>query len=340
MTHSDKLSQAKNEQLEFAIKDAPLKVRAWGLREAHAWPLVSERDDDGSGQIVRTFRTAQAQAWGFPDVGYPRSASAWAALVVDVDHPDKLQEILTEGASLLPNWVVYNRRNWHAHVCYPLAAPVLEHPESKIAPLLYLADIEKKLIAALDGDPGYSGSLARNPIVKPQWNTQVLWFRQHPWELSELDEAASVQLPPGWKPATAAPGGVGRNCSLFEGLMGWAGRPANRSGSILVQAHSINSEFATPLPGPEVRHTVKSVAKYRRRWESRGWHSPRWIQKQAARGRASGKARRDRNAERDLAIVDAYDGGMTQTAIARKWGLSQARVSQILNSQIANLNRI
>ena len=50
MTHSDKLSQAKNEQLEFAIKDAPPKVRAWGLREAHPRPLVGERDDGGAGR--------------------------------------------------------------------------------------------------------------------------------------------------------------------------------------------------------------------------------------------------------------------------------------------------
>ena len=324
------------EQLSLAIDDTPPKVRAWGLREAHWRPLVGVRDDGGAGRIVRTLRTEQAKAWGYPDVGYPRSASAWAALVVDVDHPDKLQEILTEGASLLPNWVVYNRRNGHAHVCYPLAAPVLEHPESKIAPLLYLADIEKKLIAALDGDPGYSGALARNPIVKPQWNTQVLWFRQHSWELSELDEAASVQLPPGWKPATAAPGGVGRNCSLFEGLMTWAGRPAHRFESLLVQAHSINAEFSWPLPFHEVKATVKSVAKYRRRWEANGWHSPRWIQKQVWRGglggRASGESRRAKNAERDLAIVDAYDAGETQMAISRKCGLSQSSVSRLLKS--------
>ena len=296
---------------------------------------------DGAGRIVRTFRTAQAQAWGYPDVGYPtervRILRRCRGCGLD---PGKLQNVLAEGDSLLPNWCVYNRKTGHAHVVYPLAHPVLEHPESNPAPLLYLADIEKKLLAALDGDPGYAGALARNPLTKPQWQTQTLWFRQHPWELSELDEAAESALPEGWTPAKAAPGGVGRNCEMFEGLMTWAGRPANRSGSLMVQAQGINSEFTWPLPFHEVKATVKSVAKYRRRWESRGWHSPRWIQKQAARGRASGKARRDRNAGRDIEIVDSYDAGETQAAIARKWGLSQARVSQLLNGQIANLNRI
>ena len=80
------------EQLSLAIDDTPPKVRAWGLREAHWRPLVGVRDDGGAGRIVRTFRTEQAKAWGFPDVGYPRSASAYCALVVDVDDPGKLQE--------------------------------------------------------------------------------------------------------------------------------------------------------------------------------------------------------------------------------------------------------
>ena len=117
-------------QLSLAIASSPPKVRAWGLREAHAFPLVAVRDDGGAGRIVRTLRTAQAQAWGYPDVGYPRSASAYCAVVVDVDSPGKLQNVLAEGDSLLPNWCVYNRKTGHAHVVYPLAHPVLEHPES------------------------------------------------------------------------------------------------------------------------------------------------------------------------------------------------------------------
>ena len=123
------MMQATNEQLKLAIEDAPPKVRAWGLREAHSMPLVGVRDDGGAGRIVRTLRTAQAQAWGYPDVGYPRSASAYCAVVVDVDSPGKLQNVLAEGDSLLPNWCVYNRKTGHAHVAYPLAHPVLEHPD-------------------------------------------------------------------------------------------------------------------------------------------------------------------------------------------------------------------
>ena len=331
-------------QLRLDIEDAPPKVRAWGLREAHAWPLVGVRGDGGAGRILRTLRMSQAQAWDFPDVGYSRSASAYCALVVDVDAPGKLRDVMAEGHPLLPNWVVFNRRTDHAHAVYPLANPVLEHPESNPAPLLYLADIEKKLLAALDGDPAYAGALARNPLTKPAWQTQTFWFRQTPWELSELSEAADSALPEGWTPATAAPGGVGRNCEMFAGLMSWAGRPVNRFKSLQVQAHWINAEFATPLPFPEVRHTVKSVAKYRQRWEANGWHAPRWIERQRYRGglggRASGESRRAKNADRNRTIVDAYDAGETQAAIARKCGLSQSSVSRLLNCPIANPERI
>ena len=44
-------------------------------------------------------------------------------------------------------------------------------------------------------------------------------------------------------------------------------------------------------------------------------------------GRASGESRRAKNAERDLAIVDAYDAGETQMAISRKCGLSRRCVN-------------
>ena len=45
----------------------------------------------------------------------------YCAVVVDVDDPGKLQNVLAEGDSLLPNWCVYNRKTGHAHVVYPLA---------------------------------------------------------------------------------------------------------------------------------------------------------------------------------------------------------------------------
>ena len=332
-------SSVNQNQLYLDIEDAPPRVRAYGLSAAHPWPLVGVRDDDGAGRIVRSLRVQQRKAWEYTDVGYPHSATAWCAVVVDVDTPAKIHEVIHGGSSLLPNWIVFNRRNGHAHVCYPLASPVLEHPESNLAPLKYLADVEKKIIAALGGDPGYSGALARNPITKPRWNTETLWFRSSPWELSELDEAATEALPDGWKTATAKPGAVGKNCSLFEGLMEWAGKERNRFESILTQAQAVNATFGPPLPNHEIKSTVKSVAKYRRRWEASGWHSPQWIQKQMWRGERGRAARREKNAERNRAIIAAYDEGMSQSEIARKYGLHRSSIGRILGAKVGGESR-
>ena len=244
----DTTHQTIPRQLNLAIDDAHPRARAYGLREAHVSPLVGVRDEGGAGRIERSFRTSQARAWDYPDLGYPHSATAWAALVVDVDTPEKLKQVIYSGGALLPNWIVFNKRNGHAHACYPLARPVLEYPAANPAPLEYLADVEKKLIAALDGDPAYSAALARNPISRPRWRTETLWFRTEPWELSELDEAAASALPEGFELAAAAPGAVGRNCALFTGLMRWAGREANRFESVLMQAKLINESFSPAAP--------------------------------------------------------------------------------------------
>ena len=312
-------SSVNQNQLSLAIEDAPPRVRAYGLSEAHARPLVAVRDEGGAGRIVSSRRVSQSAAWQFSDLEYTHSATAWAALVVDVDAPEKLREILHGQTGLLPNWIVTNKKNQHSHVAYTLADPVLLHPSANIVPLEYLADVEKKLIVALDGDPAYSGALARNPIVKPRWRTQSLWFRKEPWTLEELDNAATWALPEDWKPATATPGAVGRNCAMFEGLMAWAGREAHRFESILMQAKAINATFSSPLPAHEVKATVKSVAKYRRRWEANGWHSPQWIRKQSARGKMSGAARKPGSNE---ALMPWDDEGISR----RTWYRRRAKV--------------
>ena len=308
-------------QLKLAIEDAPPRVRAYGLREAHHRPLVGVRDDDG--RFLRSFRRPQHEAWEYSDLEYPRSARSWAALVVDVDSPERLWEHVGAGSSLLPNWCVVNKRNGHAHVVYPLTDPVHLHPEANPKPLEYLADIEKKLLVALDGDTSYPGVMARNPIIKPRWGTEVHWFRREPWELSELDEAATAALPEGWRPAQVQPGAVGRNCALFMGLCKWAGRETNRYESIYRQALDINSTFETPLPLQEMKATARSVEKYRERWEARGWHSPRWIQRQKWRGMQSGKVRRPGSNE---ALMPWNDEGISR----RTWYRRRAKAKVAL----------
>lgn len=286
----------RHQQLRLGIEDAHPRVRAYGLRAASWHPRVGVRDDGGAGRIVRSLHVPQGEAWGFSDVDYLHGWRTWAALVVDVDAPEKINRVIHEQSSLLPNWIVFNRRNGHCHVAYPLDRPVHQHPEASMDALEYLADVERRLIGALDGDPAYPGALARNPITRPQWRTQTLWFRKEPWTLDELNDAAKAALPEGWKPRRQIIGAVGRNCFLFQNLMAWAGRKANQYESVFEQAKMINAQFENPLPTSEVKSTARSVAKYRSKWERRGWNRPAWIRKQSWRGKrgglASGEVRR------------------------------------------------
>lgn len=325
--------ETKKRQLQLAIENAPQKVREYGLQVAHIAPFVGLRDVNG--QVRKSFRVLQDQAWKYPDVGYAKSWNAWAAIVVDVDRPEILNDIIYAGSSLLPNWVVFNKFNGHGHAVYPLKSPVLMHSEAKQAPLQYLADIEKKMIYALDGDPGYSAHLARNPITKDDFGTETLWLRQEPWMLDELNDAVLSHLPAGWKPSRLADlqqGAISRNCDLFHSLMQWAGRNCNRNEDVMLQAELLNTDFLKPLPLSEIRSIAKSVSKYQARWKVRGWHNHSWLKKQKFRSFLGNRAKTQKNTGRNQCIVDDINGGMNKTQIAKKYGLSRMQVYRIIKS--------
>lgn len=317
-------------QPNLAINDAHPKIRAYGLQEAHVAPFVGLRDENG--RICNSFRVPQGKAWEYSDVSYAKSGNAWTALVIDIDRPEKLHEILHEGSSLQPNWIVFNRANGHAHAAYPLKKPVLMYPTSSQAPIEYLKDTEKKLIQALDGDPGYSGHLSRNPITQNSWNTESIWLRKEPWDLDELNDAVARYLPIDWKPIELLEGAIGRNCTLFKSLMNWAGREDNRFEDISMRAKFINSELESPLLHSELRSIIKSVSKYRKQWESRGWHNPAWLRKQKTLSIRGNQAKTRKNIERNQAILDDFNAGMKQNQIAVKYGLSRRQVIRILKS--------
>ena len=319
----------KGEQLSLAIEYAPDRVRAHGLSEAHSRPLVGEKDF--SGQIY-SFRSSPEKAWGYPYLEFTRSATAYTAVVIDADDAERAEEIIYQEGGIMPNWFTTNLETGHGQAAYTLKKPVLRYPGSSSKPIEYLAHVERELIAAWNGDPSFTGVLARNPIPPPGAKTCTQWFRLWPWTLEELDEAASVELPKGGRAAKAADGAVGRNCALFDGLMKWAGYEANRFQSVNQQAYEINSGFTTPLPLCEVKATAKSVEKHRRNWEGRpeGWHSFKFRKRQSWKGTRAGLARRAKNADRDRAIAEAYANGIPQADIAQEWGISQPRISQIL----------
>lgn len=189
-------------------------------------------------------------------------------LVVDIDHPDAALRAL--GTRPLPNAVVENVHNGHAHAVWALREPVTRTEYARRKPLAYAAAVTEGLRRAVNGDQAYSGLMTKNP-VHSEWATH--WLGS---ELRSLDELASkldTMPPPRWRETKryrANVAGLGRNCSLFETARTWAyreirhhwGDPVGLSTAIHREAVGLNSAFAIPLPTSEVRAIAASISRW------------------------------------------------------------------------------
>ena len=270
-------------QLELPIAFAPEPVRTHGLRAAHPRPLVSLGKRPG--RPFASFRTTPAKAWRYPELEYGNAGSSMAALVLDCDRPKAWRM----GVGDLPpySWLVRRSANDHAHIAWCLDQPVHKYPAARVEPLRYFAGIAEYYAHAVGADPGYAGLLAHNPACRFKTPYKTIWGREEPYT---LDQLANV-IPFNWEPPNVRQTGIGRNVDLFEAGCRWAGRPMNKNLTVLPALMAVNQDFAHPLPLSEVQATARSIEKYRKRWASRGWHCPRWIARQAARGRKGGRPR-------------------------------------------------
>jgi DNA-directed RNA polymerase specialized sigma24 family protein len=238
-----------------------------------------------------------------------------------------------------PSWAAINRENGHAHLVWGLAAPVLVDGQNmRLAPLRYLCAVEAAFRAKLDADSGYSGLITKNP-THPLW--RLLRGPRIDYELSEL--ADYVDLPrhlPKRKPEEV---GLGRNVTLFNWLRHFAYRHIRhyRSGVrnyVIWQAYlnskalERNGDFQYPLDSREVWYIVKSVAKWTWRRFDIEASDRRFRDLQAARGRASGEARRAVNEDKRASARLMRAQGMTQQAIADALGVTQQTVSKWLHN--------
>lgn len=269
-------------QLPLPLAAAPLPVRVHGLRAAHVAPLVGRRL--GPGKAFWSGRVPASHAWTYPYIVMDDAGATWATITLDCD--DRMA--MAAGITDLPptNWLVRTRRG--AHLTWCLASPVAKHDAARRAPELLLAHVADYYGEAVSADPGFGG-MGRNPS-HPAADT--IWGRAEPYSLSDL---ANV-VPFGWQRPTVALTGVGRNVDLFRTGLRWAGHKANASLPVLPALHAVNADIAEkhgkpPLPDAEVGSIARSIERYRAKWAARGWHCPRWLSRQAARGRASGRAR-------------------------------------------------
>lgn len=313
------------------IDFAPAKVRAHGLRDAHARPLVGRRR--GGGRALCTWRTSPQLAWHLPYIEI-RTANSYPAVLLDCDDPEQLADAISRQLVPEPSWMVTSRISGRSHVVFALARPVHRYPEARPRPLMLFRRVADYYTSVTGADPGYVGVLTRNPMAAADLSTTTTWGQRDPFSLHQLAEV----VPPDWQAPHSVRSGVGRNVDIFLTLMRWAGREENRSLPVLPLAEMLNEHYAHEgqgrLPISEVRAIAKSVERYRSQWEARGWHRPPWIARQAARGRLggimSGQARRERTRDRDEAIVAAVASGQSKRAVAKVYGLNEGTVRHIV----------
>ncbi|MFI8164156.1 replication initiation protein [Streptomyces microflavus] len=252
-------------------------------------------------------------------------------LVVDVDHADAvLRAVSSVGSHPLPNAVVENPVNGHAHAVWALAEAVTRTEYARRKPLAYAAAVTEGLRRALDGDAAYSGLMTKNPL-HTDWSTEWLHGGLH--TLGGLEEALSGYMPPArWRETKrfrTSITGLGRNCSIFETARTWAyrevrhhfGSPGTLHTAIHAEVHTRNAEFTEPLPTSEARAIANSI----HRWittRSRMWkdgaavYEATFIAIQSARGKkggakggkASGQVRAARRDERAAAMLEYMRG--------------------------------
>ncbi len=312
----------------------PPKLRAMGLAEGHTHPLVSRGKRDG--RFVSSYRVPAEEAWKRYQSVELRSASAWTGLILDLDTPRSvrtLHEAVTGQEVPHPNWIVESRESGNCHVVWLYGRPVLRGEQAKRKPQLLAARVNEHYRERLKADPGFRSVLTHNPMPVHGGRRVTHWGNDEPYGLKQLAKV----IPMGWQVPQVTTTGVGRNCSLFEAMLRWAGSPRNLGLDVLPAAIAANQRMDDPqgpLPHSEVVAIAKSVERYRSRWKFPDM-SPKAIgERQRARQRRSVECRRAKNAERDSLIVEAYKSGRSQSDIARGFGLSQPGVRKIIQRDI------
>lgn len=266
-------------------------------------------------------------------------------LAFDLDRPEA-GAVWMDTRVPKPSFVIKNPDNGHCHYLYALEHPVCTTDAARVKPLRYLAALERAMAAEMGADPGYSGLIIKNPAHQ-HWQTIVLQAR--PYSLADL--ALNLDLA---SPANAAAysqvAGLGRNCSVFDGLRHWAYRavrhhwkPGGEAAwrqAVRTKAHELN-QFLEPLQSKEIDQIAKSVGKWV--WSHFNPHELRDLierthtpELQSRRGQMKGKALRDAMLPE---VFELATQGLTQCDIASRLGLQQRTVSNWLKRRDENFSR-
>ena len=229
-------------------------------------------------------------------------------LVVDIDAAEGRAMALWEHQGMMPNLVMENPANGHAHAAWVLAAPVCRTDMARLKPLKLARSVTEGLRRSCDGDTGYAGLLMKNPL-SGAWSSEIT--APDAYALDQLRAALEEHgdMPPvSWKRTKRArTQGLGRNCTLFDEARTLAYRyvrslpdRSTASNDLLREyvrrtCHELNATlFTDPLPAREVEDIARSIHKWITT-RSRMWrdgavaNAATFVAMQSARGHKHGE---------------------------------------------------
>jgi len=280
-------------------------------------------------------------ALNFPYVSVnPPKLKLWLPFDIDASQGGLSWEA---AAVAMPNVSVVNKANGHAHLLYGLEAPVACSEAARIAPLRYLAAVEKAYLAKLEpfgADAGFAGLMVKNP-THSHWN--AFWGRLSFWSLEEL--ASYVELDK-FTPKHASDKniqlvGVNRNVTLFnelgpEGKWAYSEVRKYRSESsdawfeaVLEKALEMNGEFPVPMSFNEVKAIAKSVSSWTRKHDK--YAHQKFLARQSFKGKRSGEARLLASTDKRATALIMHAKGMYQKHIAAELEVSERTIRNWLS---------
>lgn len=280
------------------------------------WPLASDDLREG----IYRMSTPNALRRRFIEAN-PQALSN--LLVVDIDHDDAALRAMWARQAWLPNAVVENPANGHAHAVWALQAPIPRTEYAHRKPLAYAAAVTEGLRRSVDGDKSYSGLMTKNPRHEA-W--EALWLTDELYTLDQLHthlDDAGFMPPPSWRRQRRLdPVGLGRNCAIFETARDWAyrairthwGDPGGLHTDISSHVHTLNADYSDPLPRNEARDIANSI----HRWittKSHMWadgpavYEATFTLIQHHRGIRSGQARRGDKRDNVLQLINEARNG-------------------------------
>ena len=265
--------------------------------------------------------------------------------VFDLDYPTAYIDFFYSMVGVpVPNLIVENPENGHAHYVYQLKTPIYHTNASNDKPIKYGNAVYLALRAVLDADISYSGLITKNALHK-HWRTHVL--REQPYTLDQLSERLDLttrQINKQIKVDEAV--GLGRNCCVFHTVRHWAyvevrqyrGRDNKFNQwleSVIAQCCSINAQFTDPLQYNEVKGIAKSIARWV--WKRDGYAYQEFIDRQTRKGQLGGlKGGKVRSAQYEAKRKQAVRlkaKGMNNTEIAKQLGVDRRSVFNWCNSE-------